>query len=75
MKFHAFENPSHAQLVQSSTTVVANKGEGFDPRLGGINTGAAFGIGCYFTTAGELECEWKLQTLKSLKIVFVQIYV
>ncbi|CAJ1392153.1 unnamed protein product [Effrenium voratum] len=27
--------------------------EGFDPRLGGINTGAAFGIGCYFTTAGR----------------------
>ncbi|CAE7806991.1 SBE2.1 [Symbiodinium sp. CCMP2592] len=27
--------------------------EGFDPRLGGINTGAAFGIGCYFTTVAS----------------------
>ncbi|CAE7257304.1 PARP1 [Symbiodinium natans] len=26
---------------------------GFDPRLGGINTGAAFGIGCYFTTVAS----------------------
>ena len=30
-------------------------GEGFDPRLGGVNTGAAFGIGCYFTTVA-----WKM---------------
>lgn len=27
--------------------------EGFDPRLGGVNTGAAFGIGCYFTTVAS----------------------
>ena len=31
-------------------------GEGFDPRLGGVNTGAAFGIGCYFTTVAS----WKI---------------
>ena len=31
------------------------QGEGFDPRLGGINTGAAFGIGCYFTTVRGVE--------------------
>eukprot|EP00931_Biecheleriopsis_adriatica_P064881 TRINITY_DN39559_c0_g1_i1.p1 TRINITY_DN39559_c0_g1~~TRINITY_DN39559_c0_g1_i1.p1 ORF type:complete len:584 (+),score=82.36 TRINITY_DN39559_c0_g1_i1:29-1753(+) len=27
--------------------------EGFDPRLGGTNTGAAFGIGSYFTTVAS----------------------